>query len=255
MLLFEKPLSKCVVCAFSVSIVLCACTSLGADRQLHLLDRFGPPGKKTFAVLMRPEVQRDLLLSSEQIEKIVEIKSRNPKRIPAISNEIATAEPAATPEKRLQREYKIAGRIDSFREQNYYAILSAVQSNRLEQIMIQVRGLKVTLSKPLLAVVLSISPSQSNTFNQVITNYEPKLDPLYQRLHRQSLSGLSPGESLEKRSSEVTNLVDSICSIETARETELTAVLAPDQLSTWLKLKGVPLQIQWSYDNFVDLSD
>jgi len=227
--------------------------SSSPELPLQLLDRYGLEGKKAFAVLSKAEVQHDISLSSNQLTRIKAIRNLDAKAMPAVSNFLKKTGPATNVSQRLQRSEEVIKLADNFQLESYYAVLASSQSNRFQEIMLQVCGLKMVSSNQKLARTLDIADSQFKKFKDILARYDIELDPLYHRFQRQTIAGLSPGESLESRSSQVRASADSICAIERKREVELGTVLSNAQQEEWRRLKGVSLQIHWDYDDFMDL--
>lgn len=241
---------------FSAALMLPMTWTLSAaDGQYHLLDRYGTEGRKAFAVLSKVEVQRHLVLSSNQLMRIKEIRNLEPKAVPGASNLLATTGQTMNAEQRLRRYTELNEFAERFKLGRYYSILSTEQSNRLWQIMLQVQGLKVLVSNPELAAALRVSSEQSKRLNEILTKHEGQLDSLYQRFRRQTIAGFPPGETFESRSLEVKTLIDSICASESRREKDLVVVLSADQRKGWTQMRGTLLPIWWSYDDFLSWYD
>jgi len=223
----------------------------GSVSLIQLPDRYGPTGKKVFAILSKPEVVEELKISPSQVSQIKEIRNIDAKAIPAVSNLLYKSERTTNFVQRMKRTEEVIKLTDSFQLEKYYSILSSGQSNRLQEILLNVCGLKNVIVDQRTADGLRLTELQLKSLKDVIGQYDLKLDPLYKRFQRQQIAGLSPGESLESRSTEVKELVHAICEAEKAREVALVAVLNNDQRKAWDDLKGMPLKINWILEDFM----
>jgi hypothetical protein len=200
--------------------------------------------QKEFAVIARPEVRTDLHLTSEQLTKIAAFKHTPIKEIPAITNMAARSEGAAESDRRKIVEEKLR-LYDQYLLTSLSNVLTAPQAQRLREIIWQVDGLKSLQKDHLLVSDLGLSDDQVGQVRDVSLFYEPILNPLYRRLGRQMVAGLSADESLKDRTEQVQSLSDAITIIEKERDRDLYAILTVAQREKWRSLVGRPLQIQW----------
>ena len=116
--------------------------------------------------------------------------------------------------------------------------------------MWQVDGLKSLDKNSQLATALSLSDEQVGEVKGVFALYEPILSPLYRRLGRQMVAGLSADETVQGRQEQVKSLAGAITVIEKERDRDLHDILTPVQREKWQRLIGRPLQIQWDLELF-----
>jgi hypothetical protein len=240
--------------------IICAALVLNAYAgatlaPIQMLSRYGLEGKKAFAILSKPESQRDLALTTNQLTRIKAIRNVDARAMPSVSNLLMGTRAPGDISQRLRRSEEVLKLADSFQLENFYAVLSNGQSNRLQQIRLQVCGLRSVISNQSLAKALAVSDDQLKEFQHIVAQHDLELDPLYRRFGRQTVAGLLPGESPERRSSEVKALIDSICAIERKMEGEFGGVLSNPQQEEWKRLKGTLLEISWEYNDFMDFMD
>jgi hypothetical protein len=173
--------------------------------------------QKAFAIIARPEVQKELHLTSEQLTKITAFKQVPMKEIPAITNMSARSEGVAESDRHKIVEEKLK-LYDQYLLTLLSNVLTAPQAQRLQEIIWQVDGLKSLQKDQLLVSELGLSDEQVGQVRDVFHFYEPILNPLYQRLGRQMIAGLSADESLKGRTEQVQSLSDAITIIEKERD-------------------------------------
>jgi len=200
--------------------------------------------QKAFAVISNSAVQKDLHLTAEQLTNIAVFKHKPLKEIPTITNLVAHAKVANNSERRkiVDEELK---QYDQYLLTSLSNVLTANQSKRLKEIIWQVDGLKSLNNDYELASALSLSDEQLGQVRDVFAFYEPILNPLYRRLGRQMIAGLSGDETLKERTKQVESLSDAITIIEKERDRDLYAILTAAQKEKWHNLVGKPVHIQW----------
>lgn len=200
--------------------------------------------QKTFAVISQSTVQKDLHLTAGQLTNIADFKNKPPKEIPSITNLLAQAKAADNSERRkiVDEELK---HYDQYLLTSLSNVLTASQSKRLQEIIWQVDGLKSLNNNHKLAIALNLSDEQLGQVRDVFAFYGPMLNPLYQRLGRQMIAGLSGDETLKERTKQVESLSDAVTTIEKERDRDLYRILTPTQKKEWSNLLGKPVHIQW----------
>jgi len=205
--------------------------------------------QKTFAVVSKPVVQKDLHLTAGQLTNIAVFKHKPLKEIPSITNLLAQAKAANDSDRReiVVEEMK---QYDQYLLTSLSNVLTASQSKRLQEIIWQVDGLKSLNNNHELATVLSLSDEQLEQVRDVFAFYEPILNPLYQRLGRQMIAGLSGDETLQERTKQVESLSDAVTIIEKERDRDLYRILTTAQKEKWRDLVGKLMHIQWPLESW-----
>jgi hypothetical protein len=108
-----------------------------------------------------------------------------------------------------------------------------------------VDGLKSLNNNHELATALNLSDEQLGQVRDVFAFYEPILNPLYRRLGRQMIAGLSGDETLKERTKQVESLSDAVTIIEKERDRDFYAILTTAQKEKWCDLVGKPVHIKW----------
>jgi hypothetical protein len=205
--------------------------------------------QKTMAVISKAEVQKDLLLTTNQLARITAFRQQRPKDIPVLTNLLAQAK-IADKANRKRIEDEIWKRADDYLLNSLTNVLTADQSKRLQEIMWQVDGLKSLDKDHQLATALGLTHEQVREVKDVFALFEPVLSPLYRRLGRQMIAGLSADESVQGRKEQAESLAGAITVIEKERDRDLYTVLTPIQREKWRDLIGRSLQIQWDLELF-----
>ena len=162
--------------------------------------------QKTVAVISKPVVQKDLHLTAGQLTNIAVFQNKPLKEIPSITNLVAQAK-AANNSDRGEIVVEELKQYDQYLLTSLSNVLTASQSKRLQEIIWQVDGLKSLNNNHELATALNLSDDQLGQVGDVFAFYEPILNPLYQRLGRQMIAGLSVDETLKERTKQVESLI------------------------------------------------
>ena len=232
---------------FSVLLVMFAFSYQGNAAETGVrryVDFSVSQAQKTFAVISQSTVQKDLHLTAGQLTNIADFKNKPPKEIPSITNLLAQAKAADNSERRkiVDEELK---HYDEYLLTSLSNVLTASQSKRLQEIIWQVNGLKSLNNNHELAIALNLSDEQLGQIRDVFAFYGPILTPLYQRLGRQMIAGLSGDETLKERTKQVESLSDAVTIIEKERDRDLYRILTSTQKEKWSDLVGKPVHIQW----------
>lgn len=220
--------------------------------ELSLLDRYGSQGSKVLMILSKSSVASDLKLSADQLRNIENIRTMDARSIPLVQDLLKLPNAPTNFQQRFEHATEIRRLTEMHQLTRCYSILSIQQSHRLGELLCQVVGVKTALSNPVVANKLKLTDSQLQSMQEVVERFEKTLNPVYRTFGRQKVAGLSPSETLESRSLEVENLVRTICKTERTRDTALLDILSPEQMKVWKTMKGVPLRIEWSVDDYMD---
>lgn len=203
--------------------------------------------QKTFAVISKSTVQKDLHLTAGQLTNIAVFKNKPLKEIPSITNLVAQAKAANNSDRReiVVEELK---QYDQYLLTSLSNVLTASQSKRLQEIIWQVDGLKSLNNNHELATALNLSDDQLGQVRDMFAFYGPILKPLYQRLGRQMIAGLSGDETFKERTKQVESLSDAVTIIEKERDRDLYRILTTAQKEKWRDLVGKPVHIQWTLE-------
>ena len=223
------------------------CAGNGGPRQY--VDLSVTQVQKIMAIVSRTNVQEDLHLTTTQLAEIAAFRQRQPKEIPALTNLLAQVK-VADKENRKRLEDELWKRVDEYLLASLSNALTRTQSARLQEIVWQVDGLKTLDNSKQLETALGLSQEQVKQVRDVFAFYEPILTPLYRRLGRQMVAGLSADETVESRKDQVSSLTGAITAIEKERDLDLRYALTPEQREVWHHLIGRPIELHWEPELF-----
>jgi len=205
--------------------------------------------QKTLAVISKTEVQKELQLTSNQLARIAVIRQMRLKDISTVTNLLAQAKAGSKDEQKKIDDaiWKLA---DEYLINSVINVLTDDQKRRIQEIVWQVDGLKSLDKNHQLATTIGLLQEQVKEVQDVFAFYDPILSPLYHRLGRQMIAGLSADETLHDRNDQVEALASAITVIEKERDRDLRDVLTPVQRGKWQELIGKPLKIQWDLELF-----
>jgi Spy/CpxP family protein refolding chaperone len=204
------------------------------------VDLFTIPAQKLFNIISKKVVQEELNLSDKQKKLIVTLQNKSPDEIPGISSEDAQySDEIMNKEMEQYSQYLISA---------LYKTLTPSQTERFQQIIWQVDGLKALHADKQLQNDLNLSHKQIAEIMNSLASYDLKLTPLYRRLKREMIAGLSSDETLPGRKAKANSLAEQIILIEVKKDNDLYEILTPPQKRKWVQLQGIPIQIKWELE-------
>lgn len=234
-----------------VTFIIFSHHSAAAEEGARLYVDFNmAQGKEIFQIVSKPEVKADLQLTTNQLAKITAYRQQEPKDIPALTNLLSQSKASTNKEDRKKISNEIWKGVDEYQINSLFCILSASQSNRLQQIVWQVDGLKSLKHDHTLSAALGLTDEQIGQIRDVFAFYEPILSPLYQRLGRQMIAGLSADETLQGRQEQVQSLIGAVTAIEKERDCDLYRTLTLTQREMWQRLIGRSIRLHWEPELF-----
>ena len=246
-----NPMRNHIHSILLVTFILFSHRSTAAEEGARLYVDFSmAQAKKIFQVVSKPEVQADLQLTTNQLAKITACRQQEPKDIPYLTNLLSQSKASKNKEDRKKISNEIWDKLDEYQLNSLFEILSVIQSNRLQQIVWQVDGLKSLKHDHILSAALGLTDEQVGQIRDVFTFYEPILSPLYQRLGRQMIAGLSADETLQGRQEQVQSLIGAVSAIEKERDRDLYRTLTLTQRETWQRLIGRSISLHWEPELF-----
>lgn len=213
-----------------------------------------------YYLLAVSNVQTDLKLDHSQIERLKSTMELAPTNIPAIAefykkrSQLLQKVSSDKERSAILREghAQRSQLIQQYLEAQIGSILTFSQSNRLEELFLQMRGISVVLENTNLIKKLNITDDQMKVMTGITNDYHQILFLLQQRFLRLQIQ---PMRHLEEAdwNSEITCLVRVITEIEKDKDSQLLEVLNENQLNAWNKSCGKPLSIDWNIDYFSDV--
>jgi hypothetical protein len=218
-----------------------------------------------FSLLDRTEVQKDLRLSHEQIRTIKHIWHAPDKDIPGLSEAVyrqrkAKADSKVSESDKNKRKQAFSAELDrlieAYRRKELLATLSAAQTKRLSELLIQMRGPIVLLDDAEIKARFRFSEKQLIEMQKTVKYFEqddrtsllapsPDLSALIRRYARQQISAIMPHQTEADLQEELNALFIVIRAMERERDASLLMDLTPEQLSLWSKTRGASLAIAW----------
>jgi hypothetical protein len=209
----------------------------------------------TFSLLERGDVQHELKMTAKQVAIVKQAYTA--REIPGMTEFLANSrkrqsDPTLSAVDRVKMgkavHAEFRSRIEAFQRKELSAALSAIQRQRLDELLTQMRGPIAILDNPAISSKLRLSERQRAEMQDTVKHYEAGLGWLRARYGRQQISGLHVNETLEDRQKEVEALFVVIHAIEKGRDADLLVGLrlTPDQLASWRKIQGKPFPIAWT---------
>lgn len=209
---------------------------------------------RTFSLLNRSEVQKDLRLSQEQIRRIKQIWQAPAKDTAGLPEAVArhrkVTVDSKVPESDKNKEKQAFGAevtrlIEAYQRKELSATLSAAQRKRLSELLIQMRGPIVFLDDAEIKARFRFSEKQIIEMQTKANYFERDLSALISRYGRQQFSAKMPHQTEAELQEELNALFIVIRAMERERDAGLLTDLTPAQLSLWSEIRGAPLPIAW----------
>jgi hypothetical protein len=124
-------------------------------------------------------------------------------------------------------------------------ILSDRQRDRLQELLVQMRGPAIIMIDPEMRETLAITSNQYATMTAAYSNACDHIRPKLQWYGRQQIAGLSRGETMNARMSECDDLRRELVKLLDRRDALLLESLTESQRATFMSLQGKSLHIGW----------
>jgi hypothetical protein len=209
---------------------------------------------RMFFLLGRQEVQKDLALTTEQVDKLRQTSQRGPKEIRGFQEfaaefkKLMADSAISDPDRqKLADAFATASAIfiSAHQRHEISQALSPKQTQRLHELLIQMRGPMILIEDSALARAVHLGDEQCAEMKETVKSAEPSLATFRRRLGRQMIAGLSAGETIQNREKEVNLLRNVIRALEDQRDYGLLRILNQQQNALWVALTGSPLSIDW----------
>jgi hypothetical protein len=216
--------------------------------------------KTRFRVLERPEAQADLGLSQEQIASVLKAYQAPSDQIPGLKEFIAQRRAAKqrtdlTEEERkaqnLESSRQIGKITTEFHTQELQRILTSPQKDRLNQIVLQVRGPVLLVVDAESASALGIDTGQMEQMREVVRTTDQEMIPTLQKFGRGFISGYSQNETEQDRTREMNELIPQLEQMMRRRDDRILQILTAQQRERFKMRQGKPLSIPWDSGDFL----
>jgi hypothetical protein len=230
-------------------------TSLtSAQTARHYLDLYEDEfSHDRLRLLDRPEVQRDLALTTNQITALSRCWHAKKDEIPGLPKMIREHQQELSGiDSNDQRRSEILQKHNV----EYSAILAAHQSNsvvtiltsnqaaRLTQLLVQMRGPVIILYDRGIQDTLQITADQKEDLKRSLNYYSPTFSEMIRRYGRQQVSGIVR-ETEEEREQELDALALATTALLKDRDRDILLGLSEEQRKHFSELEGPPLAVDW----------
>lgn len=215
---------------------------------------------RAFCLLGRKEVQKDLALTMEQVERLKRAWRVPKQDIPGVEEFSATfkkliADPTLSDYDREKFGMSYTSGVlifyRAYERQELSQTLSPKQMQRLRELLIQMRGPTILTEDASLARMVHLSDEHVSEMKDTIKSGEATLETFRKRLGREMVAGLSANETIQDREEGINLLCEVVRAVERERDHDLLSSLTPEQRSSWNALGGKPLSIAWPVENLL----
>jgi len=172
-----------------------------------------------FGLLMRPEVQKELNLSEQQLQQIQQLMAQQREQIQPLMQQMRDA----TPEQRQKLMEQVMQKWD----EALGKVLQPSQKARLRELQLQAEG-ESALARPDVAKELNLNEEQRKKVTDILTQYRQKQMQLWQQ---------GRGPDVDRQA-----LFQQIQQLRQQMDKELLAVLSAQQQEQWKKMQGKPFE-------------
>jgi len=208
-----------------------------------------------YRLLTQGVVQAELKVSAKQAVALEKAWNTPGKETPGLAEFIASHRknrdrPNLTEQERLALNAEVSRGIarlcDELLQQKLREILEPKQRQRLDELLIQMRGPVLIVVDPRLASRLDIRSDQMTTIKGVVSETDKQFIPSLKKFGRGFISGFGPSESEQDRDREMKELIDRLGRLIKDRDDRILQLLTEEQAQRWKALQGTPIQIRWN---------
>jgi hypothetical protein len=204
--------------------------------------------RSKFYLLDRREVQRELGLRTGQMTALADAFNTPYERIPGLGGWRAKYQGLPQEEKRRQKSQYMKSRdtiSSEWLESQLADILSEKQKNRLDALLLQMKGPRAIVSIPGVTGRLGLTPEQSSKIQSIIRECHDDLAPFYQRYGHNMLQTSRRSQTMKESEKEQDALVVIITEILKSQDESILAVLTKAQGDQWHAMQGPLLRVSW----------
>jgi hypothetical protein len=207
-----------------------------------------------FRLFSHPVVQAELKLSSVQVVCAEKTWRTPDKEVPNVVQLLSArkeqmARPNLTEQERKAISDESLRRCNDLRseflQQKLREFLDLKQRQRLDELLIQMRGPVLIAVDPRLTTSLRVPSNQLAAIKNVISETDKQIIPCLARFGRGFISGFEANETAADRDGEMKGLIADIERLLTSRDDQILQLLTEEQRQRWKVLQGTPLRIQW----------
>jgi hypothetical protein len=207
-----------------------------------------------FRLLAQRAVRAELKLSSNQVVAVEKAWHTPHKELPGVAEFIARQKEKLADPHVTEQEHKALGDElargcvslrSGFLQQKLREILELKQRQRLDEILLQMRGPILIAVDPRLVARLEIRSDQMAAIKGVISETDKQIIPSLAKFGRGFISGLRTNESEQDRDREMRELIDRLGGLIKDRDDRILQRLTEEQAKRMKALQGAPIRIQW----------
>lgn len=238
------------ILAFFAALVLSGCATLPIESARDYADSLNEKDLATskFFLLDRPEVQKALRLKGEQLRSLASTFNANFGKRPGFTEWKERGQDLSVEEKREKNTVRMAELnviVSTWLESQLDEILLPNQKERLESILLQMKGPAGLLTVPGLVDQVGLIPDQKTKIQHAIDDWAIELAPFRNRYGHTMLQYNRSSQTPDEFQKEQDALFLVITEILKSRDEEILSVLTPSQRDEWTALLGQPIPVQW----------
>ena len=201
-----------------------------------------------FYLLDRHEVQRDLNLTTNQVAALAEAFNTPYEKIPGLGEWQARYQGFSQEEKHRQKSQYMKDRETIFSkwfESQMANILNRKQRDRLDALLLQMKGPRAIMIIPGMMETLGVTPEQAAKIQRIIREHQDELFPFYRKFGHNMLQRSRSGQTAEEAQKEQDALVVIITEILKSQDGSIMAELTKTQRDQWQGMQGPLLPVSW----------
>lgn len=205
-----------------------------------------------FYLLDRHEVQRDLNLTTNQVAALAEAFNTPYAKIPGLGEWQARYQDLSQEEKHRQKSQYMKDRetiSSKWFESQIVGILNKQQRDRLDALLLQMKGPRAIMIIPGMMETLGVTPEQAAKIQRIIREHQDELFPFYRQFGHNMLQRSRSGQTAEEAQEEQDTLVATITNILKRQDEAIMAELTKPQRDQWQGMQGPPLPVSWPETN------
>ena len=201
-----------------------------------------------FYLLDRHEVQRDLNLTTNQVATLAEAFNTPYEKIPGLGGWQARYRGLSAEEKGQYMKDREAISSTWF-ESQIVGILKRKQRDRLDALLLQMKGPRAIMTIPGMMEKLGVTPEQAAKIQRIIREHQDEWSPFYRQFGHYMLQRSRSGQTAEEAQKEQDTLVATITKILKNQDEAIMAELTKTQRNQWQGMQGPLLPVSWPETN------
>jgi len=205
-----------------------------------------------YLLLDRTEAQRELGLTKSQVFALSEAFNTSFTEMPGLDEITARYKALPDAEKRQTRDQFLEKRhiiSSQWLESRLVNILNDQQRNRLDSLLLQMKGPRAVVLIPSVNGKLGLTPDQTGCIQKIISQSGDELSPFVRRYGHNVLQRSRSSQTAEEALKEQDALVVIIKEILKAQDEAILSELTKPQSDQWHSLQGRLVAISWPDQN------